>query len=232
LFVLILLLSLFALTACSGEFPFIAEATAVPTLAPPTRTKTPRAPDTATPTLTLIPTIRPTVTRTSTPIQIPTLAPTVTPFVPPTIFSLPTPVMMGLIQTCNGLLAKRQPGLFILQVEAVPGLAWDTSPHNFRVSVCNTNPSPNPMSGQFRVFISFPGSDRGHSESTPVQAQLNAGFNDVTVGPWVPGLENHITACAMRPTAQIEVRYEGSPLVWFDGKSSINLPIQCGGSFS
>ncbi len=139
---------------------------------------------------------------------------------------------MGLIQSCLNRTRTGPAGLYILQVQPTPPLVWDTTPHMFQVTLCNANPPSSTPSGQFKVFISFPGSERGHAESDAVTAQLTSGYNEVSIGPWVPGLENHISACATRPMTQIEVHWNGASLLWLDGKSSVNIPIGCGGNFS
>ncbi len=222
------------LAACGGdggpETNVVLE-TAAPSLEP-AATETTQA-TTAPPTLTSVPTTRPTATRTRTPIPLPTLMPSVTPFVAPTsAFALPTTAAMGMIATCNNMVLKQPSALWVLALQPTPALLWDRNPHNFQVTICNTYPLPATRTGQIRAFINFPGTNIGHSESEPVQVQLNGGLNDVTVGPWVPGLENHITACATKPTAAVEIHFEGGTLVWPTGRTAVDFPIGCGGGFS
>ncbi len=187
---------------------------------------------TETPTLTDTPRPFPTPAATITPFVFPTFPPTITPFVFPTVPAQPTSVLMGVIQTCLDRSRTAQPGLYIVSLAPSPALVWDTNPHVFRLGICNTSPPASAPGGDLRIFISFPGSDRGHADSDSVQVQLNSAYNEVTSGPWVPGLENHLSACATRPTAQVEVHWNAVPLLWLDGKSSVNLPIGCGGNFS
>jgi hypothetical protein len=136
-------------------------------------------------------------------------------------------------------MAKGVVDLFVVSVEAIPPLVWDSSPHQFRVGLCNTNGPSSAPAGTYRIYISYPGAERGLAQSDKTPATLKPGFNQILVGPWVPGLENHKASCASRPIGQIEVRYNDVPdpaiyraLPWPDGSTSINLKIACGGDYS
>ncbi len=149
----------------------------------------------------------------------------------------PQPAASGPAQVCADLVAKGAPGLYLVQVEAEPELVWEAAPHMFRVGVCNTNAPTSKPAGQYRAFIFYPGSSRGHAESDIVHAEVNRGYNTVMVGPWVPGLENHIASCNSRRIAQVEIRYDDTPdkvykpLAWPDGRTSVDLPVACGGNY-
>ncbi len=235
----ILLMAVALLAACSGNtdlgdgatLSMLDTSVGTPTVTRPARTF-------ATFTPTRPPATWPAPTRTNTPFQIPTPLPTITPFVFPTRIALPTSALMGQIQTCMDLGTKGRNRLAIVKLEAIPKLAWDKDPHEFRVSLCNAISSSSAVTGRFRIFIYFPGSDRGRAESGTVQAQLPPGLNDVSIGPWIPGLQNHLSACAMQPTVRIEVLWDGTfdgtfqPITWYDGKGTLDMPIACGGDFS
>ncbi len=210
-----------------------------PTQAPPT--ETPRivqvvviatvAPS-STPTLTLTPTetstVRVTATRTRTPTRPPTARPS------NTAIPSPTPIP-GPAQICADLIAQKRNELYILYMEATPDLVWDSNPHYFSVGICNSILPPAVPQGRYRAAIYFPKSAHGRAESVPVPATLNPGLNQVKVGPWIPGLENHNAQCNDRPTGDVVIEYDGSgmyqPLAWLDGKTKFNLPIKCGGNY-
>lgn len=206
-------------------------ATSAPTTTPtsvPTNTKT------ATPipstTATLPPkgtaTTMPSRTRTRTPVR------TATPKPPPG----PSPTLSA-AQICSGLSAKGWKGIFLFYIHPEPELVWDVNPHVFRVGVCNTLPPPSVPMGQYRIVLSFPKGNRGATSSRDSGATLNPGLNEVVVGPWIPGLENHRFICGSRANAVTQVMYNGTasgnfePLKWMDGSDQIVLPIKCGGDY-
>jgi len=220
---------------------------AAPTVSPPTVTMTalpsatltamPRPTDTAT--LTSTPTITPTSIATSTPTPSSTATLTRTPSATATVTLTPGPSpTLTTAQICSNLLAKNAPGIYVLAIRGVPDLAWDKAEHQFVIQVCNTNLPPSVPQGKYKVILNFPGSDHGASQSAATQIELKPGFNEISVGPWVPGLENHLAACATRASAETQVIYSDTPdrlyrtLKWFDGSDSIWLPIKCGGDYS
>ncbi len=128
--------------------------------------------------------------------------------------------------------------IFVLYINAVPELVWDNEPHYLKVGICNTLPPPSTPQGKYKLLFNFPDGQRGDMTTPVVSASLNAGLNEVSVGPWVPGLENHIARCNMRAVAQTQVMYNDVPdpifhaLKWPDGSDTVGLPIKCGGNFS
>ena len=222
---------LFSLQACAPA----ATPTALPTetaTASATWTLTPLPTDTPTP----LPSTTPTNTRTSTPRPTATrrLTPTATLTPSPTAGPSPTP---SAAQICDDL-AKKSNGIFVVYIHPVPELVWDTIPRQFQVGLCDTIPLPSTPQGKYKIVLSFPNSQHGSTESAPVPAQLKPGLNEVSVGPWIPGLENHMAACAMRAVAQTQVMYNDTPdrfyhaLLWADGSDHVALPIKCGGNYS
>ncbi len=209
-------------TAKSKIAQAVVTATVAPSITPtPTLTATPA------------PTTRATSTRTATPTGKPTTRPTAR----PTNTALPQPTPLpGPVQTCANLIAAGRSDMSILYVNASPDLVWDTNPHYFVVGICDSIPAPATPMGRYRAAIYFPGSAHGRAESMPVPATINPGFNEVRVGPWVPGLENHRAACNDRPLGDVEIEYDGSgvyrALPWVDGKTRVLIPIACGGDYA
>ncbi len=141
-------------------------------------------------------------------------------------------------QVCAGVIARGWIGIYIVSLQPAPDLVWDNVPHYFKVGLCDTIPAPNTPQGRYKIRLDFPGSGRSLAESEIVRAELQHGLNEVSVGPWVPGLENHVTICATRALAETQVLYDDSPehvfhlLAWPDGRDRVTLPIQCAGNFS
>ena len=222
---------------------FLIDACAAPPVSAPTPTSTaiPSATPTNTPTNTPTPppSARPTDTPTSTPRPSATatrrLTPTATATASPTAGPSPTP---SAAQICGELMAKGSSGIIVLYIHPEPDLAWDYTPRQFLIGLCDTIPLPSTPQGKYKVVLNFPGSQHGSTESAPVPAQLKPGLNEVSVGPWVPGLENHLAACAMCAVAQTQVMYNDTPdrffhaLLWADGSDHVALPIKCGGNYS
>lgn len=220
----------------------------------PAPAPTPAATETAEPTET--------ATATSTPSSTPTIAPTQTATytstptrtaVPPTrtrtatlrpkptatLTAIPGPApTLTYAQICAGLAARGMRDIYIIYIHPVPELVWDTTPRQFLVGLCNTLPPPSVPQGRYKIVMSFPDGDRGSTSSSETPAELGRGFNEVSVGPWIPGLENHRARCNMRAVADTQVMYNGTvdglfhPLAWDDGRTSVGLAIKCGGNFS
>jgi hypothetical protein len=231
--ILILFGTVVLLNACAATptpAPLLTE-TAVPTA---TWTLTPLPTETATllpsATPTKIPTSTPRPRATATRRRIP--AATLTPS--PTAGPSPTP---SAAQICDSL-AKRSNGIFVVYIHPVPDLVWDTIPRQFQVGLCDTIPLPSTPQGKYKIVLNFPNSQHGSTESAPAPATLKPGLNEVSVGPWIPGFENHMAACAMRAVAQTQVMYNDTPdrfyhaLLWADGSDRVALPIKCGGNYS
>lgn len=76
------------------------------------------------------------------------------------------------------------------------------------------------------------------SITTATSAKLAPGLNEIKLGPWVPGLQNHVTICVDRAFGQAQVFYNDLPtpsfgvLKWVDGKDTVTFPIKCGGNYS
>lgn len=215
------------LTACANATP-----TPTPTSEPTaTRTATP----TTTPTLTATPTLTPTPTHTVKPSATATRTRTRTPTLTRTP-SGPTPTPSA-AQICAQMIGKVPAEIYILYLYPEGELIWDNEPHYFRLGLCNTNAPPAAPQGKYKLAFTFPPTSSGSTESKPSPAELKPGFNEIRVGPWIPGLENHLSRCAARANAVTRVTYNDTPdpfyrvLAWFDGKDHTVLPIKCGGSF-
>lgn len=130
-----------------------------------------------------------------------------------------------------------QPGIYVLYIQPVPDLVWDQNPRQFRVGLCDTIALPSTPQGKYKIAMSFPPGSRGATQSSAVSAELKPGLNEVSVGPWIPGLENHLGACAMRANAETQVMYNDTPdpffhpLLWPNGDDHVTLSIQCGGNY-
>lgn len=127
----------------------------------------------------------------------------------------------------------------MLYVEPAPRLTWDQTPRQFRVGVCNTLSVPTVPQGQFVLFVYIAWTRQIRGQTSELPAQLAPGFHELVLGPWTPGLENHVTACAQRPAVEIEIGYNDSfpqsssfrPVPWADGITKIVFPIACGGDY-
>ena len=224
------LAALFLLGACAPA----ATPTPTPTLEP-SATATPRPTGTSTPTLT--PTQ--TATATSTPRPSPTVVrgtPTRTATPRPTPGPSPT---FTTAQLCASLQTRGNNLIYVLYVRPTTELVWDTEPRYFQVGLCNTIPVANGVpQGKYRMQLNFPSGARGgFVTSAPSPAELKPGLNEISVGPWVPGLENHLSNCAVRAVGFTQVTYNDTPdpfyraLPFPDGSDRTPLPIKCGGSF-
>jgi len=213
-----------------------------PTPVPPTATATPTATLTATPlptaTVTRTFTPAPTSTATLTPrplataTQVRTRTPTPTkPPAGPT--STPTAP-----QLCASLMTKLPAGIYVMYLYGTPELIWDYTPRHFKVGVCNTIPPSSTPAGKYKIAMTFPPGNSGATQSAPTHIEIKSGFNEITVGPWVPGLQNHRAACVTREFADTQVLYNDSPdpvfraLPWIDGKNRTTLQIKCGGDYA
>ena len=153
----------------------------------------------------------------------------------PTPGPSPTP---SVEQICNDLVAKGGIGIVVVYIHPEPELVWDYNPRQFLVGLCDTDPPPSTPQGKYKIVLNFPNTQHGSTESVPVPATLKPGLNEVSVGPWIPGLENHKAACAVRAVAQTQVMYNDTPdrfyhpLLWPDGSDQVALSIKCGGNYS
>lgn len=219
-------------SACGGPSSASQGATPSPT-ATPTQTEVPSA----TPTETTTPTATPTTTNTPKPTARPTRrrTPTLTPA--PSVTPGPSPTASA-AETCASLMTSGTSQLYVVYIHPSQPLVWDKGPRQFLVGICDTIPAPAVPQGKYKTQISFPLSNRGLSESAPVPATLKPGLNEVPVGPWVPGTENHKAICATLSPALIQVMYSDTgdrfyrALVWPDGSDRESITIQCGGDYA
>ena len=231
----LMILSSVLLAACATATPPAPIATPAITVAP-TATQTATALPTASPTLTLTPLPSATITRTPHPsatatfVHLRTATPTKTPAGPS-----PTP---SAAQFCANFAAQHGAGIFVMYIHGDPELIWDTNPRQFRVGLCNTIPATSTPQGKYKIAMTFPPGNSGATQSAPTVAELKPGFNEISVGPWIPGLMNHLAACATRENAETQVLYNDSPepffhvLPWLDGTDRTFLRIKCGGNFA
>ena len=210
--------------------------TPIPTI---TSTATFIAPSLPTNTTTSTPTITPTKILTSTPrptaTHTPPRSPTSTPTKTNTPGPSPTP---SAEQICTSLIAKGQNGIYIVYIRPEPDLAWDKGQHLFQVGLCNTIPSSSTPQGKYKITLTFPKANNLFTQSATTQGELKPGLNQVGVGPWIPGLENHLAVCAEKSRAETRVLYNDSPdpnnfhtLLWHDGSDHIILSVECGGNY-
>lgn len=135
-------------------------------------------------------------------------------------------------------MARGQSQLYVVYIHPTPDLAWDKGPRQFLVGICDTIPLPAVPQGKYKMVLSFPLSTRGLAESTAVPAELKPGLNEVSVGPWIPGTENHLAICATMSPALIQVMYSDTgdrffrALLWPDGSDRVSITIQCGGNYA
>ena len=134
-------------------------------------------------------------------------------------------------------MAKPNKAIYVIYIHPVPELVWDSEPRRFQVGLCNTLPAPNVPQGKYKVQLSFPAGERGETHSATTPAELAPGLNEVSIGPWIPGLENHVTRCAIRARPEVQVQYNDTPdpffhvLLWPDGSDHLVMSIKCGGDF-
>jgi hypothetical protein len=130
------------------------------------------------------------------------------------------------------------PNIYVMYIYGVPDLIWDYNPRQFKVGLCNTNPAPSTPQGKYKITMTFPPDTGGATQSAATSLELKPGFNEISVGPWIPGLQNHRAACATRERAETQVLYNDSPdpifraLPWIDGTDRTYLIIKCGGDYA
>ncbi|MBI5304189.1 MAG: hypothetical protein HY868_18800 [Chloroflexi bacterium] len=214
----------------------------------PTPIPTATAEPTATFTATRAPSATATLTRTSTPAPTNTATSAPKPSATATRTRTRTPILTkppagpsptpSAAQLCASLAKQLAPGIYVMYLYGTPELIWDYDPRQFRVGLCNTIPAPSTPQGKYKIAMTFPPGNSGATQSAPTPVELKSGFNEISVGPWVPGLQNHRAACATREYADTQVLYNDSPdpifraLTWIDGKDRTTLTIKCGGDYS
>lgn len=130
--------------------------------------------------------------------------------------------------------------IYVLYLHPQPDLVWDTVEHQFAAGLCNTiPPTLGVPQGKYKISLTFPLSNTANlsAESKPVQKELAPGLNEISIGPWVPGYENHLTRCAPKSMAYAQVVYNDTPdpfyhpLLYPDGSDHVEVRIQCGGNY-
>jgi hypothetical protein len=91
----------------------------------------------------------------------------------------------------------------------------------------------------FVVSILIPSRRDGAGQTSVTTAQLSPGFRELVLGPWTPGLENHMTICVQKAVVEVVIGYSDEyrsssfrPLQYPDGKDRVLLPVECGGSYA
>ena len=136
------------------------------------------------------------------------------------------------------MIGKLPAEIYVMYLVPATDLVWDNEPRYFRVGLCNANSPSSIPQGKYKISMMFPPGSTGATQSAPTVAELKPGFNEVQVGPWVPGLRNHLADCASRATAETQVTYNDTPdpfyrvLKWLDGSDRVWLQIKCGGNYS
>jgi hypothetical protein len=209
-----------------------------PTLTP-TVTTSPNATATSTPLPTGTPTSTPTLTGTATLTPRPSATATLARTRTATATHTPAgpSATPSAAQICAGMIGKMPAGIYVMYLQPETELIWDKDPRQFRVGLCNANPPPAVPQGKYKITMTFPPNNAGATESKPSVAELKPGFNEITVGPWIPGLENHLATCAVRANSETQVMYNDTPdpfyhaLAWYNGTDRVTLPIKCGGNY-
>ncbi len=184
--------------------------------------------------------LAPTEARTQTPVRPnatdsnPISSPIQTPTRPNTTDPSPT---ASVIPTCPSSAEGRR-GLYVIYIEPLPSLVWNQTPRQFRVGVCNTLAVALVPDSRFRVSIYAPEAKNPLGQTSVLSAQLTPGLHELVLGAWTPGLQNHVTACAVSPAVEILVEYSDIPaannfrsVLWHDGSERKAFPVACGGTF-
>ena len=141
------------------------------------------------------------------------------------------------VPTCPSNAEGRR-GLYVIYVEPLPSLVWNQTPRQFRVGVCNTLAESIVPESRFRASVYAPEAKNPLGQTSELSAQLTPGLHELMLGSWTPGLQNHVTACAVWPTVEILVEYDDFPAVnnfrpvpWPDGSERKAFSVACGGTF-
>lgn len=141
------------------------------------------------------------------------------------------------VPTCPSNAEGRR-GLYVIYIEPLPSLVWNQTPRQFRVGVCNTLAESIVPSSRFRVSVYVPEAKDPLGQTSELSAQLTPGLHELMLGSWTPGLQNHVTACAVRPTVEILVEYNDfpgvnnfRPVLWPDGSERKAFAVACGGTY-
>lgn len=213
-----------ALAACT--VPSIASTN--PTIAPATLVAVVSSPSVPTEAPTQIP------TRTNTASPNPTASPAQTLTRPDPTDPITT---ASAVATCPSN-AEKQGGLYVISLDPLPSLVWDQTPRQFRIGVCNTLAESLVPQSRFRVSVFAPATKNPLGQTSELSAQVAPGLHELVLGSWTPGLQNHVTACAVHPVVEILVEYNDfpaansfRPVLWPDGSERKTLSVACGGTF-
>ena len=134
--------------------------------------------------------------------------------------------------------AEGRLGLYVVYIDPLPSLIWNQTPRQFRVGVCNTRAESLVPQSRFRVSVFTPETKNPVGQTSELSAQLTPGLHELVLGSWTPGLQNHVSACAMWPSVEILVEYNDFPAVnnfrpvpWPDGSEKKVFSVACGGTF-
>jgi hypothetical protein len=141
-------------------------------------------------------------------------------------------------QACDDMIARGQPGLYVVSIQPYPDLVWDRENRSFRVDLCNTTTVPTPLESRFVVFVYFPGESRPRGQTSELPIRLPPGLTEITLSSWIPGLQNHISACVVQPPVEFSVAYRYPPdlsvfhpIPYVDGQERETFSVKCGGNF-
>ncbi len=139
---------------------------------------------------------------------------------------------------CAQLTREAQSGLYVMAVQPVPPLAWDRTPRQFVVDVCNSSSEATVDGFRLVVFVYFPSEGRPRGQTSELPVRLEPGLHELALDSWIPGLQNHISACSLQPTIEISVAFTFPPdystfhqIPFADGKDKTTFAVQCGGHF-
>jgi hypothetical protein len=157
---------------------------------------------------------------------------------PPTLPDVTSPSpTANPVQVCPSN-AEKPRGLYVISLDPLPSLVWNQTPRQFRVGVCNTLAEPLVPESRFRVSVFAPATKNPLGQTSELSAQLTPGLHELMIGSWTPGLQNHVTACAVWPTVEILVEYNDfpatnsfRPVQWPDGSERKAFSVACGGTF-
>ncbi len=141
------------------------------------------------------------------------------------------------VTTCPSNAEGRR-GLYVIYIEPLPSLIWNQTPRQFRVGMCNTLAESLVPGSRFRLSVYIPQTKSPLGQTSDLSAQLTPGLHQLVLGSWTPGLQNHVTACAITPAVEILVEYNDYPAVnnfrpvlWLDGSERKVFSVACGGTF-
>ena len=139
---------------------------------------------------------------------------------------------------CASLTPQAQTGLYVMTVRPEPELVWDRDPRRFVVDVCNSSPETTAEGFRLVIFVYFPAEARPRGQTSELPIRLGSGLHEVTLESWIPGLQNHLSACRLQTSVDVSVAYTFPPdystfhpIPFADGKEKETFSVQCGGHF-